>query len=157
MLTDTFVRSVDDLRRLFERPVCVKGFGPIRKGVEIAVHLAGEGPATLGKSATGPEVRPSAPAKPDMTFHVPAKALEELLKQQTEDVGDIGVAILKLMANGDPAYRIHAKVHIGAFDLLRNGYLGVLPLGGPAVMRFLSSKGFTGIGKIKDAIQRLRT
>ena len=61
------------------------------------------------------------------------------------------------MAHGDPTFRIKASVHIGAFDLLRNGYLGVLPLGGVTVMRFLSSKGLNGIGKIKDAIGRMRT
>lgn len=157
MPSDTLNVSADRLKELFARSVCRKATGPLRKGIELAVHLNGEGPVTLTKTAEGLDVLSKAPAKPDMTFHVPEKALLELLGTQTEDVGEIGVAILKLMAHGDPAYRIQAKVHIGPFDLLRNGYLGVLPLGGATVMKFLSTKGLTGVGKIKDAIGRLRT
>ncbi len=156
MLEAEFSESVKKLAELFARPVCLKGTEPLRRGVELAVFLDGAGPASLTRTSEGIEVRPVAPKKPDMTFRVPTEALNELLKTKTEDVGEIGVAILKLMANADPAYRIQAKVHIGAFDLLRNGYLGVLPLGGGTVMKFLSSKGLTSISKIKDALGRLR-
>ena len=130
---------------------------PLKKGTEIAVHLAGEGPATLVREASGPKVLATPPSNPDMTFHLSRLGLEELIKTETEDVGEIGVAILKLMAHEDPGYRLQAKVHIGPFDLLRKGYLGVIPLGGATVMKFLASKGITSIGKIKDAIQRMKT
>jgi len=157
MPSEALAQSLDRLKEFFQRPVCRKGTAPLRKGIEIAVFLDGEGPATLRRAADGMEVLNQAPAKPDMTFRISGSALGELLKTETEDVGEIGVAILKLMAHSDPAMRLQAKVHIGAFDLLRNGYLGVLPLGGATVMKFLSTKGLTGVGKIKDAIGRLRT
>jgi len=102
-------------------------------------------------------IEPQPPKKADMTFHVPERALHELTATTTEDIGEIGIAILKLMAHSEPQMRVTAKVHIGLFDLLRNGYLGVLPLGGVPVTKFLASKGFNGVGKIKDAISRLRT
>jgi hypothetical protein len=145
------------LKAFFERPVCVAGTKPLRDGIQIAVHLAGAGPVTLQKRGGRPEVLSSPPEKPQMTFHVPSKGLQQLVSTQTEDVGEIGVAILKLMAHSDPEYHVTAKVHIGLFDLLRNGYLGVLPLGGATVMKFLGTKGFGSIGKIKEAIGRLRT
>ena len=47
-------------------------------------------------------------------------------------------------------------VFVGPFDFLTHGYLGILPLGGATVMKFLASKGFTGISKIRDAISKLR-
>jgi hypothetical protein len=157
MPSETFSAGVQQLNEFFFRPVCKKGTEPLRKGVEIALFIDGEGPATLTRTATGAEVKPDAPKKPDMTFHVSQAAIGELLATHTEDVGEIGVAILKLMASKDASRRVQAKVHIGAFDLLRNGYLGVLPLGGATVMKFLASHGLTGVGKIKDAIGRLRT
>lgn len=157
MPEDDFPDSLKKLAELFARPVCRKGTEPLRRGVELAVFLDGAGPASLTRSSEGMEVRPIAPKKPDMTFHVPKEALNQLLKAPTEDVGEIGVEILKLMANADATYRIQAKVHIGPFDLLRNGYLGIIPLGGATVMKFLSSKGLTSIGKIKDALGRMRT
>src|SRR5205823_2220193 len=96
------------------------------------------------------------PAKPDMTFHVGPKAVATLVATETEEIGEIGVAILKLMAHEDPEHKIKAKVHIGLFTLLGHGYLSVLPLGGATVTKFLASKGFSSIGKIKEGISRLR-
>ena len=61
-----------------------------------------------------------------------------------------------LMLSQEESLRLKAKVHIGSFQLLRNGYLGILPLGGVTVMKFLASKGFSSIGKIKDAISNLK-
>ena len=71
-------------------------------------------------------------------------------------LGKIGVAIIKFIANPDPLLRIRIKVHIGLLEIIANGYLGVIPLGGEALMKLLASKGLTSLGKIKEAIQRLR-
>lgn len=149
-------KALKDLQDFFERPVCQKGTGPLKNGIRIAIHVGDAGPFTLEKINSRAFVRDSVPANPDMTFWVPPKALEELLGLNTEDVGDVGVAIIRLMAHSDPERKVTAKVHIGLFGIITGGYLGVLPLGGVTVMKYLASKGFTGIGKIKDAIQRLR-
>jgi len=145
------------LKDLFARPVCQRATQPLRDGTEIAVFIDEEGPATLQKLGGAFEAVAHAPRKPDMTFVVPNRALDQLAATTTEDIGEIGVEILKLMASPEAELRITAKVHIGLFDILRHGYLSVLPLGGASVMKFLGSKGFGGIGKIKDAISRLRT
>jgi hypothetical protein len=144
------------LRDFFARDVCQRATHPLRDGIQIAVVVGGE-PMMLVKAGGRITTENQAARKPDMTFQVPPRALQELVATQSEEIGEIGIAILKLMAHADADMRIGAKVHIGLFDLLRNGYLGVLPLGGAPVMKFLASKGFTGVGKIKDAISRLRT
>lgn len=146
-----------ELSNFFSRDVCQRATKPLRDGIEIAVHLAGTEAVTLAKRNGRTVIEPQAPKKPDMTFQIPERALHEATATTTEDIGEIGVAILKLMAHADPQMRITAKVHIGLFDLLRNGYLGVLPLGGATVTKFLASKGLGGVGKIKEAITRLRT
>lgn len=150
-------KNREQLAELFSRDVCTRATKPLRNGVQIAVTIGKEGPFNLHKDGDKMAVSAEAPASPDMTFHLPERALNELASVHTEDIGEVGVAILKLMAHGDPKMRMSAKVHIGAFTLLRNGYLGVLPLGGPGVMKFLASKGLTNIGKIKDALGRLKT
>ena len=136
--------------------MAVKGTAPLRDGIEIALILADGTKATISRRAGTTHVTAGAPPRPDMTFTLGAKSVEPLLAIQSDDVGEIGVEILKLLAHEDPDYRLKAKVHIGPFDLFRHGYLNVLPLGGPTVMKFLASKGFTGLGKIKDAISSLR-
>ena len=144
------------LQQFFARDVAKKGMHPLRDGIEIGIWVDEKGPATLTKKGGVPTILNQAPKKPDMIFWFTAGAMQTLLDTKTDEVGDIGVAILQLLAHSDDSQRVKAKVNIGLFDLLRNGYLGVIPLGGPSVMKFLASKGFTGMGKIKDAISRFR-
>jgi len=144
------------IQGFFERGVAQRGTRSLRDGISIAIYLDGKGPVTLTKRGGSVLILKELPEKPDMSFWIPGPAVKALESVTTEDVGELGVEILKLMAHSDETYRVTAKVHIGPFDLLRNGYLSVLPLGGPTVMKFLASKGFTGIGKIKDAISRMR-
>lgn len=148
--------SFDKLKAFFHRDVVQKGTNPLRSGIEIALYLDGNGPVTLVKEKNEVVPKDKAPQAPDMTFWVTSAGLEQLLKNDSSDVGDIGVEILKLMANQDPDLKMKAKVHIGAFTLLRNGYMMVLPLGGSTVMKFLATKGLSSVGKIKDAISSLK-
>jgi hypothetical protein len=144
------------LREFFDRPLSQEATKPLRDGIEIAVYIDKEGPATLGKNGGRAVVTDGIPAKPDMTFWVTTPALKQLNETKTEEIGEIGIALCKLMLSSDPNLQLKANVHIGLFDLLRNGYLGVIPLGGASLMKFLASHGFGSIGKIKDAISKLR-
>ena len=144
------------VREFFSRDVCIRGTKPLRDRIEIAIFVDDRGPLTLTKEGGAPKVIQSAPHSADLTFWVPLSALKEIDANKTNDLGELGVAILKLMTHSDPNTRIKAKVHIGLFEFLRGGYLGVLPLGGTTVMKYLASHGLTGIGKIKDAIAKLR-
>lgn len=148
--------SFAQLKEFFARDVCQKATAPLRDSVQISVEVEGEPPLILRKQGGRVEVVQGTAEKPDMTFHVGPQAPGVLLATTTNEVGEIGVEILKLMAHADPAYKIRAKVHIGLFTLLSHGYLSVLPLGGATVTKFLASKGFSSIGKIKDGISRLR-
>ena len=148
--------ALSKLNALIGSPVFQKGTSPLKNNVEIGVFLNGEGPVTLARREGKSIIEESAPKKADMTFRIPPKAGELLAGLKTEDVGEFGVELIKLMAHGDPDYRINVKVHVGIFDFITHGYLGILPLGGQTVMKHLSSMGLTGIGKIKDAIAKFR-
>lgn len=151
------VTSFDSLKAFFEKPVCQAGTKPLRNGIEIALYINDDQtPKALIKQNNIVKVTSSVPKKPDFSFWVTDGAISTLNSLTTENLGEIGIEILKLMAHSDPAYKITVKVHIGVFDLIRNGYLGVIPLGGPSVMKYLASKGLGNIGKIREAISKMR-
>lgn len=148
---------IELLRDFFHRPECQLAVGPLRNGVEIRIRFPDGQLIALKKSKTSLEVIEGDPSAPDLTIVMATNSLTELMSIEAEDVGDVGVGILKLMAHSDPQIRITAKVHVGIFGFLRNGYLGILPLGGMKVTQFLASKGVSGLGKIKSAIDSLRS
>jgi hypothetical protein len=148
---------LERIQEFFNRQACRDGVRPLKEKIEIAIYVGSDGPGTLLKESGGVKVLPTAPGKADLTFWVTEKAVDKLLAAETNSVGDVGIAILQLMASSDADCKIKAKVHVGIFDMLRKGYLGVIPLGGPAVMKYLGSKGFGSIGKIKDAISQMKS
>jgi|GEM_PF-971181 len=146
------------LRNFFEQPVAQRAMKPIKDGSEIALCLMSQGETiTLTKQSGVPVIRIKTPSNPDMTFSIPQNALSQLTAIRTEDIGTIGIAIAKAMIAEDPEHRLGVQVHIGPFDLLMKGYLGVIPLGGKSFMKFLASKGFASLGQIREAISTLRT
>jgi len=148
--------SISLLRDFFNRSLSQEAVKPLREGIELAVYIDEMGPVTLMKSGGKAEIREAAPVNPDMTFRTTTEALKNLEETKTEDIGEIGIALCKLMLSSDPKVFLKARVHIGLFELFSHGYLGVIPLGGASLTKFLASHGFGSIGKIKDAISKLR-
>ena len=148
--------ALEQLQALFEKPVCLKATGPLKKGLEIAIQIPGEKPMALVREKQGMTAVARAAVKPDMSFVIPRSALESVAAETTQDVGEIGIAILRLMADGNEDKRITAKVHIGPVDLFLKGYLAVLSLGGSTVMKFLASKGFSSLSKVREGISKMK-
>jgi hypothetical protein len=148
--------GLDDLKQFAALPACQKATAPLRVGSEIAVYIDKQPPLTLRRTKTQLEVVTETTAKPDMTFTLPSKALKGLLENASDDIGEMGIALIKLLAQPQAEDRMQAKVHIGALELFLRGYLNVLPLGGPSVMKFLAAKGFSSLSKIKEGISRFR-
>jgi len=140
----------------FGRAVSRRGTKPLKQTVLMALYIDESEPLSLVKRDGFVQAEAKGPDSPDLSFWAPRKALEQLQQNPTEDLGELGVGIVKLMAHPDPNFRIRTKVHIGIFELMRKGYLSIIPLGGTTLMKFLASRGLTGIGKIRTAIQSLR-
>jgi hypothetical protein len=85
-------------------------------------------------------------------FHVSPDAVQTLINSETDDIGELGIAVAKMYLAGE----IKIKVHGSMISLLTNGYLGVIKSGGLSFARFLGSHGISGLGKIKDVIQKFR-
>lgn len=144
------------LRELLSKPVFQDGMKPFKKGVILALKVDADGPYTLERTAEGTLVLETKPERPELTFSIPTKAIDALSEFKTDDVGEMGIEVIKLMMHSDPSHRISARVHIGLFEMLRNGYFSVLAGGGPTVMKYLASKGFSSISKIKEAISKFK-
>ena len=144
------------LQEFFSRDVSTRATKPLKDNIEIALHLDSLTPVCLTKTDGKLLLKESVAKSPDMSFWVSSAAINQLCDFQTEDIGEIGIQIIKLMLTENTDIRLKVKVHIGSIALFTHGYLGVLPLGGATVMKFLASKGFSNIGKIKDAISKVR-
>lgn len=135
---------------------------PIKKGAVMGLRFTGFDDAfhiTRGKE--GFEVHRGAAQAPDWVATLTPTALAQLRALSNPDIGDLGVEILRRMAHGyrdaDAEDAIHIKVTSGFFTIMRNGYLGVLPLGGPKVAKWLGQNGLKSVSGIKRVFQKLRS
>lgn len=149
------VQEEKRLHDLVSRSVFQAGMRPIKDGRTIAIELP-SGTVSLVKADGAPSIESMAPSKPDLTFVIPELALQHLESVKSDSIGDVGIEIAKLLLDSDPKRRMQTKVHIGVFDMVRFGYLGVLPLGGPAFMKFLTTQGFGSMSKIRSVLSKLR-
>lgn len=89
----------------------------------------------------------------DMDITLPAAMLEDFFDAAPQTAE----AIILFFAENyyHEKYRPHIELKIlsGAFRLTMKGYLGLIPLGGPALMSILRSKGFGSIGAITTALK----
>ena len=146
----------EPLQSFFDRAPCREAVGPLGTGTQIRIKTFAGEILTLKKQFSGVAITEGDCTEADLTVTLGEKSVPALLAIQAADVGDVGVEILKWKAHADPEVKIRCKVHVGLFGFLRNGYLGILPLGGMKVTQFLASKGLSGLGKIKAAIDSLR-
>lgn len=140
------------LAGFFDKPVCQLGTSPLSRSASINLYVETWGPFCLSRSQGGTQLTKIAAEQPDITVRVPWETLRELQSSQFENVGELGIAILKAMADPNVSKRIGTELHIGLVTFIRRGYLGILPLGGIQVMHYLASKGLTNLGKIREAI-----
>lgn len=141
---DAFFSS--DLGRAAARPLSSKAV--------IAFQIEGEPLVWLMKKDGRLAVLPTAPEfEVDFTFTATRIAIDEIFALQTATMGDVAIHVTELLASSDPKRNLRVRVHAGIFDLLRRGYLAVLPLGGTQFLRYLAERGF---GSIDAVVRRLR-
>lgn len=143
------------LTELIDRPLFDEGMKPLSDSILVHINLEGD-VFSLTKQDAKPTLSDKESPNPNLSFTLSMEALERLKAEPNPTVGSTGIAIIKLLVHSDPKIRAGAKVHIGLFDLARLGYLSVLASGGAPLMKFLSSYGLSGMGKIRSAIEKFR-
>jgi hypothetical protein len=158
METQTLTRRFTDY---FSRDIAHKATKSIGDGSEIEFRVQGDDGAnietfTFIRSSGRNDIKPGAATDPQLIFTLSPKAAETILSDTTEDVGAIGVNILKLIVSPDNEKRVGIQLKAGFLTLFTKGYFGVLATGGTALASFLGSRGLDGMGAIKTAIKKLK-
>ena len=89
----------------------------------------------------------------DVEFTLSSSAASQLSKSSANTMGTLGIEVLKLVAAGE----IQIKVIGIVFSVLTGGYLSIVKKAGPEFMAFLGSKGFKSVGKITQAIKKMKS
>lgn len=144
--------SLESLRAILDRPVARRAARPLAASAEVGLVVDGA-PARFALEGGRPVVREGPPADPDFTLAMPAGAVARLAAQESDDVGEMGVAFFHLLLERDPALHVGVRVQASTARLLAHGYLGVLALGGFRVALWLLRKGFSDP---RAVIERLR-
>lgn len=145
--------SFDALKAFFESaPAARKATRPLGKGARVNLALDG-GPARFTMESGTPAVEEGPATNPDFTLTLPHGAVRRITSLGSADVGEIGIEFFKLVLERDPSVKVRVRINAPTSQLLGNGYLGVLAVGGMKVSWWLLKN---GVKNPKAAIDRLR-
>jgi hypothetical protein len=134
------------------KPASQKAIRHLRKGVEIRVVIGNQIECAYFQNE-GVPVFEQRPAKsPDVVFTIKPESVDILCKEKGEDVGELGIAILKEYLSGG----IRIKAPGSIISLSTNGYLGVIKEGGVTFAKFLAQHGVTNISKVMSVIRNMK-
>jgi hypothetical protein len=147
----------------FDREVAQRAAKSLTDGAEIEFRILEAGASkpveifAFTREAKKNRVLPSAARQAQVTFQMTPQAAEAILSDPSDEIGTIGVNILKMIVSSDPSRRVSIQLNAGFLTLFSKGYFGILTAGGAQVASFLASKGLSGLGAIKAALGKLRS
>lgn len=144
--------ALASLAAVLDRPVARRAARPLASATEVGLLVGGTA-ARFTMEGGRPLVREGAAADPDFTLALPEGAVARLAAQQTDDVGEMGIAFFQLLLERDPALHVSVRIQASTARLLSRGYLSVLALGGMRVALWLLKK---GLADPRAVIERLR-
>lgn len=149
--------SADDafqtLKTFFEtRQAARAAMSSIQEGREIGIVIADSIDCALYREQDQPVVERRPAKNPDVVFHIRPESVYVLAHQTKDEIGDIGVAILKEILAGS----IMVRVPGGVMNVVRSGYLDMVRKGGAPVASFLGRHGFGSVPKIINSIKAMR-
>lgn len=141
------------LKTFFEsRKAAQQSLLAIKEGVEIGLIIGGSIECVLFRRGRMPVVEKRAALNPDVVFHILPESVLTLSSITSDEIGDIGVNVLKEVLAG----HIQIKIPGRLWNLLNRGYIDMIRSGGAPVMSFLAQNGFASITKILSKIKQMR-
>lgn len=147
---------VERFSTYFDREIAQKAAKSLSNGAEIEIQIDGE-TFTFTKADGKNQVSPGPAKDPQVVFTMTPKAAEAILTDTTEEIGAIGVNILKLIVSKESDRRVQVKLKAGFLTLFSKGYFGVLTAGGSEFAGYLASRGLNGMDAIKAALKKLKS
>lgn len=146
-------KAFQTLKTFFETRTAAKvALSTIKEGTEIGVVIGGNVECTVFQHNHCPVVENRAAVHPDIIFYIRPESVYIIANNSKDEIGDIGVHILKEVLSGG----IQIKIPGGVMNILSQGYLEMLRKGGAPVMSFLAQHGFGSVPKIVSAIKSLK-
>ena len=145
--------SFDTLKNFFEtRRAAKQAMGAIQEGVEIAIVIGETVECALLRRGDQPVVEKRAAQNPDVIFHIKPESVYVLDGETKDEIGDVGVNILKEVLAGNIRVEVPGKL----INLVNRGYLEMLQQGGAPVMAYLSKHGFSSLTKVTAALRKMK-
>jgi hypothetical protein len=146
-------QSFQTLKNFFEtRQAARQAMSSLGEGVEIGILIADSVECALFQRAGQPIVEQRPAKNPDVIFSIKPESIEILATQTKDEIGDIGVAILKEVITGNVKIKIPGRI----MHILTRGYVDIIRKGGAPVMAFLARRGLTGVPKIISTIKNMK-
>jgi hypothetical protein len=141
------------LKTFFEtRKAASQAMAAVQEGVDIGVSIGETLDCTLFRRGDQPIVERRAAVNPDVVFHIRPETVYILNDKTKDEIGDIGVNVLKEILAGN----IKIKVPGRFLNIISRGYLDMIRKGGVPVARYLASHGFANVSKIISTIKKMK-
>lgn len=145
--------TFEKLKKYLEsRPASRKALSHLRKGVEISVVIGHQIECALFNEDGEPRLEMRKAKNHDVVFYVKPETVEVLSQHPGEDVGELGIAVLKEYLSGGVRIAVVGSV----FGIMKNGYVSIIKEGGATFAKFLATYGLTNITKILAVIKNLK-
>lgn len=142
------------LKTFFEtRNAARQALGALDESVEIGIVIGEMVDCALFRRGSDPVVERRAARNPDVVFHIKPESVIVLNDRTKDEIGDIGINILKEVLAGN----IRVSIPGSILNLARRGYVEMISRGGPPVAAFLARHGISSVPKIVNAIKRMKS
>ena len=147
---------LSELKLFFEdNSIATHAASSISNRRTIALSVAGQH-FTFTKIDGKNKIQEGAPSAPDFEFTLPESVVKELVNRKFASAAEVGLFLFEHIFASDPAIKVGVRLNAGILTLVTQGYFGVLATGGTEIAAYLGKRGFSGMGKIKDALSRLK-
>ncbi len=146
--------AFETLKTFFEtRRAAKQAMSAVKEGVEISVVIGETVDCALLRRGDEPVVEKRPAKQPDLVFHIKPESVYVLNNQTKDEIGEIGVNVLKEVLAGNIRISVPGKF----LNILSRGYLDMLRQGGAPVMAFLARHGLTNVSKITSTIRKMKS
>lgn len=146
--------SFATLKNFFEtRQAAKQALRALREGTEIGIVIGGAVECALFRRDEKPLIEARAAQNPDVVFHIRPETVDMLNSQTKDEIGDIGINVLKEILAGNIQIKVPGKF----MNLLSRGYLDIIKQGGAPVGAFLARHGLASVSKIVSAIKQMKS
>lgn len=150
---EAFLPAFLELKTFFtERKAARLALGKLRENVEIGIVIGGMVSCAVFRRGSDVFVEKREAAKPDFIFKLEPHTVTILAHQTRDEIGEIGLAIIKEMLAGS----VQVQMPGGLMSVLRNGYVDVVSSGGAPVAKMLAQIGLGSPMKIVELFRKLR-